>query len=129
MATVERATGTRQRHARGLQPGRRRSSPTTSSTPTPPLQEALERENAGWGVDRVRDLGEVAGSVETREHADRCERNEPRLVTHDRYGNRVDQVDLDPSWHWLLQDRRRARDPVAAVARPASPARTSCAPR
>jgi putative acyl-CoA dehydrogenase len=67
------------------------------------LNEALERENAGWGIDRVRDLGEVAGSPETREHSDRCERNEPRLVTHDRYGNRVDQVDLDPSWHWLLK--------------------------
>ena len=23
-------------------------------------------------------------------------------MTHDRYGNRVDQIDLDPSWHWLL---------------------------
>src|SRR5688572_16985077 len=68
-----------------------------------PLREALEREQGSWGIDRVRDIGEVAGSVEAREHADRCERNEPRLVTHDRYGNRVDQVDLDPSWHWLLR--------------------------
>src|SRR5687767_1167595 len=68
-----------------------------------PLNEALERENAGWGVDRLRDIGEVAGSVEAREHADRCERNEPRLLSHDRYGNRIDQVDLDPSWHWLLR--------------------------
>ena len=24
------------------------------------------------------------------------------LHTHDRYGNRVDEVELDPSWHWLL---------------------------
>jgi putative acyl-CoA dehydrogenase len=68
-----------------------------------PLKEALEREGGGWGIDRVRDIGEVAGSVEAHEHSDRCERNEPRLVTHDRYGNRVDQVDLDPSWHWLLR--------------------------
>ena len=45
----------------------------------------------------------MAGSAEARDHADRCERNEPRLVTHDRYGNRIDQVDLDPSWHWLLK--------------------------
>src|SRR5688500_1035073 len=68
-----------------------------------PLSEALERENAGWGVDRLRDIGEVAGSGEAREHADRCERNEPRLLTHDRYGNRIDEVELDPSWHWLLR--------------------------
>ena len=25
------------------------------------------------------------------------------LRTHDRYGNRIDEVDLDPSWHWLLR--------------------------
>ena len=24
-------------------------------------------------------------------------------VTHDRYGNRIDEVELDPSWHWLLR--------------------------
>src|SRR4051794_37254360 len=67
------------------------------------LNEAIEREGGAWGVDRLRDAGELAGSEEAREHADRCERNEPRLLTHDRYGNRVDQVDLDPSWHWILR--------------------------
>jgi putative acyl-CoA dehydrogenase len=68
-----------------------------------PLQEALEREGGGWGVDRAREAGEVAGSEEAREHGRRAERNEPILRTHDRYGNRVDQVELDPSWHWLLR--------------------------
>ncbi len=68
-----------------------------------PLQEALEREGAGWAVDRVRDCGVVAGSAEAQEHGRRAERNEPRLLTHDRYGHRIDQVELDPSWHWLLR--------------------------
>ena len=68
-----------------------------------PLREALEREGGGWAVERVRDAGGVAGSVEAREHGGRAERNEPRLLTHDRYGNRIDQVELDPSWHWLLR--------------------------
>ena len=27
----------------------------------------------------------------------------PVLRTHDRYGNRIDEVELDPSWHWLLR--------------------------
>ncbi|WP_022929661.1 acyl-CoA dehydrogenase family protein [Patulibacter americanus] len=66
------------------------------------LREALEREGGGWGIDRVRETGRAAGSPEARDHGLRAERNEPRLVTHDRYGTRVDQVDLDPSWHWLL---------------------------
>ena len=68
-----------------------------------PLREALGREGGQWGVDRLRDLGAVAGSAEAREHSRRAERNEPRLLTHDRYGNRIDQVELDPSWHWILR--------------------------
>ena len=67
------------------------------------LREALEREGGGWGIDRLRDTGELAGSTEALEHAERAERNEPVLRTHDRYGNRIDEVVLDPSWHWLLR--------------------------
>src|SRR4051812_44463500 len=73
------------------------------------MAEALEREVVaaggahGWGLDRLRDTGELAGSQEALEHSQRCERNEPVLRTHNRYGNRVDEVDLDPSWHWLLR--------------------------
>src|SRR6266567_3816985 len=67
------------------------------------LQEALDREGGGWGVDRAREAGAVAGSAEVREHSRRAERNAPVLRTHDRYGNRIDEVELDPSWHWLLK--------------------------
>jgi putative acyl-CoA dehydrogenase len=67
------------------------------------LREALEREGAEWALDRVRDVGVVAGSAEAQEHGRRAERNEPRLRTHDRFGHRLDEVELDPSWHWLLR--------------------------
>jgi putative acyl-CoA dehydrogenase len=67
------------------------------------LNEALAREGGDWGIDRVREAGAVAGSVEAREHSLRAERNLPILRTHDRYGRRIDQVELDPSWHWLLR--------------------------
>ncbi len=67
------------------------------------LREALEREGGAWGVDRARETGAAAGSVEALEHGRRAERNEPILRTHDRYGNRIDEVELDPSWHWLLR--------------------------
>src|SRR5919204_2982457 len=68
------------------------------------LREGLEREGARWAVDRARDTGAVAGSAEALEHGRRAERNEPRLLTHDRFGHRIDRVDLDPSWHWLLRE-------------------------
>ena len=67
------------------------------------LVEGLAREGAGWAVDRARDAGAVAGSAEAMEHGRRAERHDPRLVTHDRFGHRVDLVDYDPSWHWLLR--------------------------
>ena len=68
------------------------------------LKEGLEREGGGWGADRFADTGELAGSREALEHSERCERNEPVLKTHDRYGNRIDEIQLDPSWHWLLRE-------------------------
>ncbi len=66
------------------------------------LQEALEREGGEWGLERVRETGTVAGSLEALEHSRRAERNLPVLRTHDRYGHRIDEVELDPGWHWLL---------------------------
>src|SRR5437764_7762711 len=67
------------------------------------LAESLQREGGGWGVDRAREIGSVAGGAEAREHSRRAERNLPILRTHDRFGNRIDEVELDPSWHWLLR--------------------------
>jgi putative acyl-CoA dehydrogenase len=66
------------------------------------LREGVEREGGGWGLEAIREAGVVAGSPEALEHGRRAERNEPRLITHDRYGHRIDEVELDPSWHWLL---------------------------
>ena len=67
------------------------------------LREGLEREGGDWGIERAREAGAVAGSVDALEHSRRAERNVPILRTHDRYGNRIDAVELDPSWHWLLR--------------------------
>jgi putative acyl-CoA dehydrogenase len=51
----------------------------------------------------VREAGAFAGSTEALEHCRRAERNVPILRTHDRYGNRIDEVELDSSWHALLR--------------------------
>ncbi len=67
------------------------------------LQDAVAREGAVWAAGRLRETGAVAGSAAAQEHARRADRNAPRLLTHDRYGHRIDHVDYDPSWHWLLR--------------------------
>ena len=91
------------RGRRSLATSPSRSRTSTCSRGTPPLREALEREGAGWAIERVREAGRGRRPRPRRQaHSRRAERNEPRLVTHDRFGHRVDQVELDPSWHWLL---------------------------
>lgn len=69
----------------------------------PALVEALSREGGAWGVDRARDFGSVVACAEAREHSRRAQRNLPVLRSHDRYGHRIDQVEYDPSMHWMLR--------------------------
>src|SRR3954470_2002805 len=69
----------------------------------PALQAALAREGGAWGEDRLRDLGGVVGSEEADGHRRRAQRNIPRLHQHDRWGRRVDEVEYDPSMHWLIR--------------------------
>jgi putative acyl-CoA dehydrogenase len=67
------------------------------------LLEGLRREGAGWAEEDVRRLGLRAGSAEAQEWAEQANVHEPVLRTHDRYGNRVDEVDFHPSWHHLMR--------------------------
>ncbi|MFJ7335887.1 DNA alkylation response protein [Streptomyces sp. NPDC101116] len=67
------------------------------------LLEGLRREGAGWAEEDLRRLGRQAGSAQVQEWADLANRHEPELRTHDRYGNRVDEVDFHPSWHHLMR--------------------------
>jgi putative acyl-CoA dehydrogenase len=68
----------------------------------PALLEGLDREGAGWATDEVHALGRRAGSAEAQEWGRLAEKNEPVLRTHDRYGNRIDEVEFDPAWHQLM---------------------------
>jgi len=54
-------------------------------------------------IDSLRELGECAGSAEAREHGMLANRHEPVFRPVDRYGNRIDEVDFHPSWHWMLR--------------------------
>src|SRR3954466_5807288 len=69
----------------------------------PALQAALAREGGAWGEDRRRALGAVVPSEEADGHRRRAQRNVPRLHQHDRFGHRVDEVEYDPSMHWMLR--------------------------
>ena len=66
------------------------------------LVEAVSREGGDFQVDLVREVGALAGRAETIELGRLANENEPKLRTHDRFGNRVDEVEFHPSWHELM---------------------------
>lgn len=69
----------------------------------PVLDAAVAREGAKASRDRLVDFGALAGSADYYRTAAEANRNDPRLVTHDRYGNRADLVEFHPSWHSLME--------------------------
>ncbi|HWG23434.1 acyl-CoA dehydrogenase family protein [Actinospica sp.] len=68
----------------------------------PVLLEGLRREGADWYAEDLHRIGELAGTEEVQRWADEANRHEPELRTHDRYGNRIDEVWFHPSYHALM---------------------------
>ncbi|MEU9946280.1 acyl-CoA dehydrogenase family protein [Streptomyces lavendulae] len=73
------------------------------------LTEGVERHlaDADAGLrDEVREeltsIGRAAGSAQAQEWGRQANENPPVLRTHDRYGNRIDEVEFHPAWHRLL---------------------------
>jgi putative acyl-CoA dehydrogenase len=66
-----------------------------------PLVEALEREGGGWAAESASAFGRFL-TGEPLEWGRLANENPPRLRTHDRFGNRIDEVEFHPAWHSLL---------------------------
>ncbi|HET9029084.1 MAG TPA: acyl-CoA dehydrogenase family protein, partial [Candidatus Aquilonibacter sp.] len=66
------------------------------------LHEGVEREARGLGDAELRELGLLAGNPEVIQLGFDANENPPVLHTHDRYGNRIDEVRFHPSWHVLM---------------------------
>lgn len=66
------------------------------------LQEACHVFGADWAADRLRKTGAIVGSAHVQQLARDANRNLPELKTHDRFGNRIDEVHFHPAWHELM---------------------------
>jgi len=66
------------------------------------LSEAVLRHGSAAALDSLVPLGAEAGSAEAQEHGLLANRHRPELTPYDRYGNRIDEVEFHPSWHWLM---------------------------
>ena len=69
----------------------------------PALVEALNREGAAWATDALERLGALAGGAEAQEWGRAANANPPQLLTHDRYGHRIDEVRFHPAYHALMK--------------------------
>ncbi len=68
-----------------------------------PLRETVARWGGTWADETLHALGRIAGSQEGAKLAVDANVNRPALHTHDRYGNRVDQVEFHPAYHELMR--------------------------
>ncbi|WP_406452980.1 acyl-CoA dehydrogenase family protein [Streptomyces sp. NBC_01622] len=70
------------------------------------LTSAIERHTPPELLTEVRGdlsaLGRAAGSAQVQEWGAQANDNPPGLRTHDRFGNRIDEVEFHPAWHRLL---------------------------
>ncbi|HET7045173.1 MAG TPA: acyl-CoA dehydrogenase family protein [Gaiellaceae bacterium] len=66
-----------------------------------PLAEGIARA-APWALDRAHALGRELGG-EPLEWGRLANEHPPILRTHDRYGNRIDEVEYHPAWHALMR--------------------------
>jgi putative acyl-CoA dehydrogenase len=95
-----------------------------------PLVEATVREGAGWIAERASALGRFVGEAGGPQDlwGRLANENKPVLHIHDRYGNRIDEVEFHPAWHQLMKMGVehelhalpwRSEDPAAHTARAA----------
>ncbi len=63
-----------------------------------PLREALEREGGAWAQDMVHELGRLAGTQQAIDWGFQANAHPPVLRSHDRFGNRIDEVEFHPAW-------------------------------
>ncbi len=67
------------------------------------LREGVRQRGATWADDDLAEFGALVGSAEFAELGRLANRFEPELRTHDRFGNRIDEVEFHPAWHEVMR--------------------------
>src|SRR2546430_12197723 len=67
------------------------------------LAQALRREGAAWAAAEIGAFARATAAKEMLVLGFQANENPPRLRTHDRFGNCIDEVDFYPAWHELMR--------------------------
>jgi putative acyl-CoA dehydrogenase len=70
------------------------------------LCAAIDVFGADWATPKLQSLGALIGSARMANLARAANRHTPELRTHDRFGNRIDEIDYHPAWHELFTEIR-----------------------
>jgi putative acyl-CoA dehydrogenase len=66
------------------------------------LKDAVEKNGGAFHVKHLGAAGARYGSAETIEWARQAHANPPKLVSFDRFGHRLDEVEFHPAYHHLM---------------------------
>ncbi|GAA5208582.1 acyl-CoA dehydrogenase family protein [Microbacterium kyungheense] len=69
-----------------------------------PLAEAVRRLGAEWAEDGLHEAGTLVGSAAFQRDAEQANVHSPVAQIHDRWGNRIDEVEYDPSYHRVIRE-------------------------
>ncbi len=72
------------------------------------LNDAIARYAPDASTGEIAALGELAGRPDVIALGFEANAHPPELRTHDRFGNRIDEVRFHPAWHALLRHATRA---------------------
>ena len=67
-----------------------------------PLVDAVNHYDAGWALGDLTAVGRYVGTAEFQHDAERANRIEPELRTHDAHGIRIDEVEYDSSYSRII---------------------------
>jgi putative acyl-CoA dehydrogenase len=66
------------------------------------LTEIAGREKIAWADGLLSEAGATVASPRVARLARDANRNLPELKSHDRFGNRIDEIEFHPAWHELM---------------------------
>lgn len=68
-----------------------------------PLVDGVARFDADWALGDLREIGREVGGESFQLDAVKANSRVPVLHSHDKYGNRVDEVEYDESYHRIIR--------------------------
>jgi putative acyl-CoA dehydrogenase len=83
-----------------------------------PLVEAVARWGRDGAASVLHELGRHVGSAAFQRDAERANTRPPVLWTHDRWGNRIDEVEYDDAYHRIMSTAVGAGAHTSAWAEP-----------